>query len=91
MSEHILVTDYLEEFCEALRDQLVEDEERWGDEWLRLSRDGQVTRISLRLDDYYNEWGKNSGRVPFPWLKAAGNILIGWIRDTYPELSEHWQ
>ena len=84
MSEYVLVTDYLEDFCEALRDQLVEDEERWGDEWLKRPREGQATRIYDRIHQYRFQ-------QDVPWLKIAGNALIGWIRDTYPELSEHWQ
>ena len=89
MSEYILVTDYLEDFCEALRDQLVEDEERWGDEWLKKSRADQSHRIFDRIQDYYEDYLE--GYRDMPWLKIAGNALIAWIRDTYPELSEHWQ
>lgn len=72
---------YLAAFVKALRHQLVEDEKRWGDTWLKRSRTGQEERIISRINEY-GEAFRTSG-TPVPWLKIAGEALIGWIRETY--------
>ena len=84
------VVDYLPAFTVALVQQLMEDEERWGDEWLRRPRLSQKSRIFKRIREYYDVC-YDLPTVPMPWTKIAGLALIGWIRDNYTELSESWQ
>lgn len=37
----IHVWDYLKEFSEALQNQLEDDEKRWGNTWLKRTREGK--------------------------------------------------
>lgn len=82
------VWDFLDEFTEALCQQLVDDEKRWGDTWLKRPRRGQAQRA---LDTFcrYEEEHCTSGE-PFPWLKVAGEAVIGWTREVHPDLSANW-
>lgn len=76
--------DYLPKFIEALTKQLQQDHERWGDTWKQRPREGQEERAYARFDDYHDQF-VNAG-VPLPWLKIAGECLIGWVREnTDPE------
>ena len=77
------VWEFIPEFVEALREQLKEDEVRWGDTWKKRIRGGQEKRIFANLDNYFDQW--ENGNQPIPWLKVAGLALIGWIRDKYPD------
>lgn len=77
------VIDYLPKFVSELRVQLRADEIRWGDEWLERPREGQEKRIFMRFADYYGNFLLR--HEPIPWLKVAGNALIGWIREKFPE------
>jgi hypothetical protein len=70
---------FLVRFVKALRNQLIEDERRWGNTWLDLPHAGQEGRIFNRLNEYYNDFVTNG--TPIPWLKVAGNAMIGWIRE----------
>jgi hypothetical protein len=85
MSE-VHVWEFLGEFSEALEAQLRSDEERWGDAWLELTREGQEERIFTRLNEYLEDWRNTSGAMPVPWLKIAGNALIAWIREQHHEI-----
>jgi len=80
----VLVADFIEEFAQALREQLQKDYERWGDTWRRRSRDGQEQRAFARFEDYLDQF--NNAGVPMPWLKITGEALIAWIREKYPEV-----
>jgi hypothetical protein len=77
------VWDYLPEFTEALKEQLVNDEKRWGTTWKKRVSMGQEHRIFSELITYYDQF-KNAG-VAIPWLKVAGMAVIAWIRDQSPE------
>lgn len=70
---------FLVRFVKALRDQLIEDERKWGNTWLDRPRAGQEGRIFTRLNEYYDDFVTNG--TPIPWLKVAGNAMIGWIRE----------
>lgn len=83
------VVDFLDEFVSELEYELLKGEEKWGDEWLSRSRSGQTERILDTFDTYYHKWLERGG--DFPWLSVAGNAMIAWIRDSYPELSKAWQ
>ncbi len=75
--------DFLEEFTAALVGQLKEDEKRWGNTWLKRTREGQEDRDRKTFDDYFDKF-ENAG-VTVPWLKIAGNAMICWIREQHPE------
>jgi len=78
------VYDYLVDFAAALRKQLVEDDKRWGDTWLKRTREGQEVRTFLNLDKYYDRYITLG--EPIPWLKVAGEAMICWIREQHPEI-----
>lgn len=81
--ENMELEEYIDEFVEELRVQLYEDGKRWGDTWKRRPRKGQVDRAIVRFIDYQDQY--NFGERSFPWLKVAGEALIGWVRDKYPD------
>lgn len=78
--------DYFDEFVAELRAQLEEDQKEWGDTWKKRPREGQVERTFARLKDYRDKF-ENAG-LPFNWLKAVGNMFIGWVRDKYPDCAD---
>ena len=77
------LTYFLPFFVAALSVQLQNDEKRWGDTWRQRPREGQEERAFARFQDYLDQW-KNAA-TPVPWLKVAGEALICWVRENYPE------
>lgn len=77
--EYKNLIDYLPEFTEALKEQLVKDQFRWGDTWKGRPIEGQEMRIKSRFDDYFAQF-VNAG-VPVPWMKVVGEALIAWVRE----------
>jgi len=75
--------EFIDEFAKALKIQLDNDEKRWGDTWRHRSVEGQVDRVMAGFTNYADQF--NHGNKPFPWLKVAGEALIGYVRETYPE------
>lgn len=83
-AEMTRTVDFIDEFATALKQQLEEDERRWGDTWLRRPKEGQEARTFARFHDYEDMF--EHGDVPVPWLKVAGEALICWVREQHPEL-----
>lgn len=90
----MIPSDFLDEFLVELRAQLIEDNERWGDTWLKRPKLGQADRIADRIQQYYMDErlgmslsGTHSTMFldHLPWLKITGLAFIGWIRERYPE------
>ena len=88
-SKLVHVYDFVDEFAEALKQQLIEDEKQWGDTWLHRVALGHEARTEAQFADYFDQY--RNADIPVPWLKIAGGALICWIRDNHPELSEAWQ
>ncbi len=86
--QRVMVYDFVHEFAAALREQLMEDQERWGDTWLIRPRRGQIARLMERLTGYFAD--HIAGR-PFPILKAVGYLYIAWVREHHPDLSTCWR
>ena len=82
--DDIKVTDFMEEFVEALTKQLDSDYEHSGVTGLGLTKLGQEHRFLNLLDDYFYEWDMKG--TSMPWLKIAGNAMIAWIRENHPEM-----
>lgn len=80
------VWEFMVEFCEALKKQLEQDEERWGNTWLKRKIDGQEERTIAKFNDYFDQFRERD--MPIPWLKIAGGAMICWLREKHPEL---WQ
>lgn len=78
------VTDFMNDFVEALTKQLEEDENRWGDTWIARTREGQELRTRVKFNDYYDQFVMKG--IPVPWLKIVGNAMICWIREQHPEI-----
>ena len=86
--------DFLDEFLVELRAQLISDNERWGDTWLKRPRRGQADRMFDWIRQCYIDarlaeslLGKQDPLFidSLPWLKITGEALIGWIRERHPE------
>ena len=73
--------DLLPDFMIALDKQLKKDQERHGDRWKELPREGQEQRIFARFHVYHYDFASKG--TPIPWLKIAGLALIGWTRDKH--------
>jgi hypothetical protein len=71
--------DYLPEFIDALREQLHNDEGRWGDTWKNRTRAGQSERIRATFNNYFDK--EKHGGHKVHWLAVAGNAMIAWIRE----------
>ena len=71
--------DYLPEFTEALKQQLEQDEKRWGETWKYRSIEGQEERTFSVFHNYEDQF--NNANIPVNWLKVAGNALICWVRE----------
>ena len=80
----IRTIDYIDEFTEALRNELIRAEGEWGDTWLRRPRLGQERRFMQWFMDMYDKF-RNGGQR-FRWEAIAGEALIGWVREQHPEL-----
>jgi len=89
----ISLVDFLPEFFEAFTERITQDQERWGNEWLRRpivatkKWDSQDDRIFSRFDEYFEAFF-NDG-VPInqeTWLRIIGNAFIAWVRLNHPEL-----
>jgi len=88
MSKEILtkeLPEYLDEFFGALKEQIISDNERWGDTWKER---GLVWNGRSQEDRFFG-WAENRfieyvrENKPFPWLKVAGESMIGYIREKY--------
>lgn len=75
--------EFIDKFTEALEKQIAADQERWGDTWRYRPIEGQVDRMMARFKDYQDQ--HDHAGVPVPWLKIAGEALIGWVRDNNPD------
>lgn len=77
--------DFIADFTQALQEQLDADEKRWGDTWRHRPIEGQVDRMMARFKDYQDQHNYTSLDIPMPWLKIAGEALIGWVRENNPD------
>jgi hypothetical protein len=80
------VWDFLPELLDALRAQLESDDKRWGDTWLKRTREGQEERTIKSFNDKFDQY--LHAKSPIPWLKMIGDCFICWIREQHPEM---WQ
>jgi len=73
--------EYFSEFSHELECQIIEDNKRWGDTWIKRGKEGQEDRffdyVSQKLYEFEVE------NKPFPWLKVAGEAMIGYVREKY--------
>lgn len=81
--DKVRVVDFVDQFADALKEQLLVDEKFWGDTWLNRPIKGQEERTMKEYEQFYRDfkWGQ-----PMPWLKVAGDALICWVREQHPEL-----
>jgi len=80
---NINLIDELNATFTDVKNQLIEDEKRWGDTWKErgLVYDGnnQETRWFEKMKEYfeqYKEWGE-----PIPWTKIIGEAHIALVRE----------
>ncbi len=71
--------DYLPLFMQKLLEQLVKDQEHYGEKWKSLPREGQENRIFERFQHYWHQYQMIG--EPIPWLKIAGLCMIAWLRE----------
>jgi len=82
----LTLVHYVYPFALALKRRMQEDQLRWGDTWKKRPVEGQEERVFARYQDYIDQYRER--RVPVPWLKIAGEALIAWVRETYPDYAE---
>ena len=77
--------EYLPEFFEALSQQIISDNERWGDTWKERGLVWNGATQEDRLFDWVSQklYEFDIEDKPFPWLKLAGEAMIGFIREKY--------
>ena len=78
--------EYLDEFCDELKKQIIADNERWGDTWKERGLVWEGKEQEQRFFNWVTEklaldWGRDG--KPFPWVKAAGEAMIGYVREKY--------
>jgi hypothetical protein len=78
------VYDFLDEFVAAFRKQLESDQERWGNTFLKRTRNGQEERTIRQFNDRFDKY--LNGNQPIPWMKIAGDAYIAWVREQHPEI-----
>ena len=75
----------------ARKNQNYKDEEKWGDTWkergLVWEGKSQEERAYQWMHDKFVNWSLNKDHS-FPWLKMAGEAMIGFIREKYLKDSE---
>lgn len=79
-----MVIEFVSEFIDKLKEQLIADHKRWGNTWLNRPKEGQELRIKARYRDYFDMF--EQAGTPVPWMKIVGGALICWIREQHPEL-----
>lgn len=73
------------EFSKALAEHLEnKDDPRWGDTWLKRTREGQEQRTINNFRDKFDKY--LNGSQPIDWLAIAGDALICWYREQHPEI-----
>lgn len=79
--------EYFSEFANELETQIIDDNKRWGDTWkergLVWNGKSQEQRFFEWVIEKYLQYAHND--KPFPWLKIAGEAMIGYIREKYME------
>jgi hypothetical protein len=88
MNDEIVLLKHFDEFVAELRTQLVADDKRWGETFLRRTRKGQEERCRNSFQDKFDRF-ENAG-IPIEWLKIAGDSYISWLREKHPEMSDRW-
>jgi len=82
MNDEILLEDFVDEFAELMKAQLRVDHKRWGDEWRKRGIWHCDQHQVERFDDWVHEKYLDCVHLSdFPWLKAACEAMIGWIRE----------
>lgn len=84
--ENLLLKYFDEELVPAMREQIKNDQKRWGDTWKHRPVEGQVTRVFQRYADYLDQFFY--GDEPMPWLKVIGEANICMAREAHPEWLE---
>ena len=82
----IELIELVDNFAMLMKSRLLKDEERWKGTWRRTPAKGQEERIWKRLERYISDFRQYG--LSLPWEKMANYAFIGWVRETYPELSE---
>ena len=63
--------------------QLIEDQERWGNEWkergLMFRNQSQETRFFNKIREYEYDYIENG--TPVPWAKIIGEAHIALVRE----------
>ena len=79
--------EYFSEFANDLEIQIIEDNKRWGNTWVERglvwNGKSQEQRFFEWVIEKYLQYAHNN--KPFPWLKIAGEAMVGYIREMYME------
>jgi hypothetical protein len=80
LARHRSLVKYVPAFAKEMKAQLISDEKRWGDTWIKrginFSGQHQSTRFMLWFMDYYD-----TDQFHIPWVKVACEAMICWVRE----------
>jgi hypothetical protein len=79
-----MLSDYLPEIMDMMKEQLDSDQKRWGDTWMTRPYKGSDDRFVARIVDYIDQY-KNAG-TPIPYKKVIGECIIQLVRQLHPEV-----
>jgi septation ring formation regulator EzrA len=79
--KNVNLIEELEETFEAVKQQLLEDEKRWGDTWKNRPIEGQTERIRTTFNNYFDR--ERYGGDDVDWAKVIGNAHIAMVRKRY--------
>ena len=82
------ILEHFDEFVAEVREQLIDDDKRWGETYLQRTKEGQEGRTRNVFNNYFDKF-MNTGH-PINWKAVTGNAFICWLRETHPEMSELW-
>lgn len=76
--------EFLPELMDAMTATLKEAEKRWGDTWLKRTRNGQEERTIAATINRFDKY--RYGGQPLDYLAIIGDMFICWLRTNHPEI-----
>jgi len=79
--QKVNLIEELEQTFKVVKEQLLEDEKRWGDTWKNRPAEGQSERIRTTFNNYFDR--ERFGGDEVNWAKVIGNAHIAMVRKRH--------